>query len=177
MPLSYTELCELVEDGIITNVEPKQINAASIDLTLGDVILIEKETTVFSVDLSAVPRKYPEFLTKRIPTGYVIEPNEFLLASTEQMFYLPDDICADYRLNSSLARAGLNAALAMWADNGWNDSTLTLELKNWTRYNSLTIMPGMKIGQMIFHRTTPVPAERSYRAIGSYNNLQGPGIR
>jgi dCTP deaminase len=177
MPLSYTELCELVEKGVITNVEPRQINAASIDLTLGDVVFIEKRTSVFTVDLSAVPRQYPEFLVKQIPTGYLMEPGEFLLASTEQMFNLPDDICAHYFLNSSLARAGLDAALAMWADPGWCGSNLTLEFKNNTRFNSLTIMPGMRAGQTVFHRVKPVPAERSYRAIGSYNDLKGPGVR
>jgi dCTP deaminase len=177
MPLSYTELCELVEDGVITNVEPKQIGPASIDLTLSDTIFIERPTTVFSVDLSAIPRQYPEFLTKRIPTGYIMEPGEFLLASTEQMFNLPDNICAHYFLNSSLARAGLDAALAMFADPGWHGANLTLEFKNNTRFNNLTITPGMKAGQMVFHRVKPVPAERSYRAIGTYNNLQGPGIR
>jgi deoxycytidine triphosphate deaminase len=65
----------------------------------------------------------------------------------------------------------------MFADPGWHGANLTLEFKNNTRFNSLTIAPGMKAGQMVFHRVKPVPAERSYRAIGSYNNLQGPGIR
>jgi dCTP deaminase len=177
MPLSYTELCELVEEGVITNVEPRQIGPASIDLTLGDVIFIEKQTSVFTVDLSAIPRQYPEFLVKQIPTGYLMEPGEFLLASTEQVFNLPDDICAHYFLNSSLARAGLDAALAMFCDPGWHGANLTLEFKNNTRFNSLTIAPGMRAGQMVFHRVKPVPAERSYRAIGSYNDLKGPGVR
>lgn len=178
MPLSYNELTRLVEDGVITNVAPEQINAASIDLTLSHLISTESRLATFDVDLSVrKPRQYPNFRSVDITDGHQLEPGDFILASTQQKFYLPDDICADYRLNSSLARAGLNAALAMFADPGWNDAELTLELKNWLQYHTLTIRPGMRIGQMLFHRTEPVPKERSYATIGSYNNQTGPTVR
>ena len=178
MPMSYNELKQLVAAGVITNVEPEQINAASIDLTLGDLISVESPVAKFSVDLSVrKPRQYPNFKPVDINQGYEMAPGEFLLGSTQQKFYLPNWICADYRLNSSLARAGLNAALAMWADPGWHDAELTLELKNWLQYHTLTIRPGMRIGQMIFHRVETVPPEKSYGTIGSYNNQTGPTIR
>ena len=41
MLLSYVELCELVEQGVIGPVDPKSINAASIDVRLGQDIVIE----------------------------------------------------------------------------------------------------------------------------------------
>lgn len=177
--LSYNELCELVEQGIITNVTPERINAASIDITLAETLWVEKTLHYAPVvDLSAKPREYPRFEKLFMgPEGYVAEPGQFLLASSQEKFNLPNDLCADYYLNSSLARAGLNAALAMWCDPGWHGSTLTLELKNWLTYSSLQFRPGMKIGQMVFHRVTPVPDERSYKTIGSYNHSQGPSIR
>ena len=39
--LSYNELCELVEQGVITDIHPNQINGTSIDIRLGSDIIIE----------------------------------------------------------------------------------------------------------------------------------------
>jgi dCTP deaminase len=97
-------------------------------------------------------------------------PGEFILAHTMETFNLPDNICAEFKLKSSGARTGLENALATWCDCGWNGSTLTLELKNLLRYNSLRLTPGMYIGQMIFYKVTEVPKDRSYATIGRYNN-------
>lgn len=177
MVLFYTELVKLVADGIITNVTPAQINGASIDLTLGRIIMVESPGVELLVDLSAKPRQYPRMKTLAIDDGYVMQPKEFLLASTEQKFFLPNDMCAHYFLNSSLARAGLDAALAMWCDPRWHDAELTLELTNSTRYHDLLLRPGMKCGQVVFHRGTPVPEEQSYAARGSYNGVEGPSVR
>lgn len=177
--LSYLELVELVHNKIITGVDPGRINAASIDVTLGPVIYVERpQTKAGVVDLAASPRQYPSFEEITMDDeGFVMHPGCFLLASTVEVFNLPNYIQADYFLNSSTARAGLNHALAGFCDPGWHDSNLTLELKNWTEWNFLRIRPGMKIGQVEFSRVTPVPEHRSYSAIGSYNNSQGVTVR
>lgn len=80
---------------------------------------------------------------------------------------MPNDLAAEFRLKSSLARAGLDAALAMWCDPGWHGSVLTLELTNALKMHSLRFRPGLKIGQMVFHRGAPVPAHASYAVKGS----------
>ena len=177
--LSYNELVELVETGVITNVDPERINAVSIDLTLGPTILVERCPRSYkSIDLSVKPREYPEFEEiKLTESGFELSPGCFILASSVEVFNLPNNIEAHYYLNSSLARAGLNAALAMLCDPGWHGSTLTLELKNWLRYTALLIRPGMRIGQMVFNRVTSVPEHRSYKSTGSYNNSIGPSVR
>lgn len=179
MPLSYDELTKLVDTGIITQVPADRINGASIDVTLHPTIWVESNLSREKViDLAARPREFPEYVVRTIKDAYPLRPNDFILAATNETFNLPDDICAEYRLSSSLARAGLNAALAMWADPGWHNSQLTLELKNWTTLHTLLLRPWMKIGQMIFHRVKPVPLERSYRVRGSYNSTQqGPSVR
>ena len=168
--LSYLELCELVEQGVIGPVDPKAINAASIDVRLGDEIVTEQycDHRVRPVDIHKreVFPSYREKITKH----YDMQPGEFILAHTMETFNLPDNICAEFKLKSSGARTGLENALATWCDCGWNGSTLTLELKNLLRYNALRLTPGMYIGQMIFYRVTDVPKERSYATIGRYNN-------
>ena len=167
--LSYTELCELVEHGVIGPVDPKAINAASIDVRLGNDIVVEEYNDHRSRPINIHKREV--FPSRRITltSTYDMQPGEFILAHTMETFNLPDNICAEFKLKSSGARTGLENALATWCDCGWNGSTLTLELKNLLRFNSLRLTPGMYIGQMIFYRVTEVPKERSYATIGRYN--------
>lgn len=167
--LSYNELCELVERGVIGPVDPKAINAASIDVRLGPEIVCERQNDIpMSVDIHK--REVFDSYKINIECGYDMKPGEFILAQTMETFNLPNDICAEFKLKSSGARTGLENALATWCDAGWNGSVLTLELKNLLRFNRLRLTPGMYIGQMLFYRVKEVPTERSYATIGRYNN-------
>jgi deoxycytidine triphosphate deaminase len=56
------------------------------------------------------------------------------------------------------------------ADPRWHNSKLTLELKNELSHHQILLKTGMKIGQIIFYRVTPVPEEHSYAVKGRYNN-------
>lgn len=167
--LSYLELCNLVENQVITPVEHDCINASSIDIHLGDEIIIE-----ISSDHNSVvdPNKRTNFPQRKInirESGYYdMQPGEFILASSVEVFNLPNDISAEFRLKSSGARSGLNNLFACHCDAGWHGSTLTLELHNCLRFTNIRITPGMRIGQMLFHRHTEVPEDRSYAARGRY---------
>lgn len=168
MLLSYNELVELVDRGVIT-ADYANINSASIDITLDDVIAVENdvERVVDLVDKKDSASMTPLRLTH---DGYDVAPSEFFLASSREKFNLPNDIVAEYVLKSSLARNGLNHLLAGYCDPGWSNSKLTLEFKNESRFHTLRIRPGMKIGQVKFYRVKPVPAHASYSATGQYNN-------
>lgn len=170
MMLSYTELCGLVDDGVI-DANPALINGASIDVRLGQTLLLEQRRPDNAViDLS----RREAMATQRFEmdaTGYKIPPGQFLLAETIETFNLPDDIAAFFLLKSSMARAGLEHSQAGFADPGWHGSVLTMELKNLTQHYYLHLRPGMRIGQIVFFRVQPVPAERSYAALGAYNGL------
>lgn len=170
--LSYIELVQLVEDEVISPVSYDDINAASIDIHLGDEIVVEvcpNEGFGRAVDIHK-REVFPSYRVNLQGTYYDLQPGEFILAHTREVFNLPLDICAEFKLKSSSARTGLENALATWADNGWHGSTLTLELKNFLQWYPLRLTPGMKIGQMVFHRTVPVPMKRSYKHRGRYNN-------
>lgn len=167
--LSFNELVEIVEEGVITPVPFDAINAASIDIRLGNEIVVER-CDIRTVDI-AEREVFPSHRVNMQDVGhYDLAPGEFILAHTLESFHLPMDICAEFKLKSSGARTGLENALATWCDQGWHGSTLTLELKNFLRYSHLRLTPGMFIGQMVFHRTTPVPVDRSYAVRGRYNN-------
>ena len=169
--ISYTDLSYLVHSGII-DAKPENINGSSIDITIGDTILVED----INMSGSVVDLKEKESLNMKeftIPEqGYLLFPGDFILATSQEVFNLPDNIAAEYKLKSSLARSGLQHLLAGWCDPGWSNSKLTLELKNVTQYHTLLIKPGMKIGQMVFWSCTPVPLDKSYSVTGQYNNQE-----
>ena len=173
--ISYEELVELVQQGVI-DAPFENINGASIDLTLGDAIMRENYGTTLNpspeTSVRLKNKEVPLMHQKDITDGYILSPGEFILATTAETFNLPNNIAAEYKLKSSLARSGLQHLLAGWCDPGWNNSKLTLELKNVTRYSNLFLEPGMKIGQVVFWKCNPVPEEHSYAVKGQYNDQE-----
>ena len=170
MLISYNELCEFAERGVISPVDPKDINGTSIDVHLGPKILREAPVPREIATISLRDKQNVRWLETDITEGfYDLLPGEFILAHTVEVFDLPADISGEFKLNSSGARIGLDNALATWADPRWHGSTLTLELKNNTRHHVIRLHHGCRIGQMIFHRSEPVPEEKSYAVRGRYN--------
>ena len=172
--LTYSDLVGLVVSGVVTGVRPDQINGASIDLTLGNILWTEASPNGLGTVVDLAQKETPHMMmVSMLSTGYYdLQPGGFCLAGTRETFNLPNDLAAEFRLKSSLARAGLDAALAMWCDPGWHGSVLTLELTNSLKMHSLRFRPGLKIGQMVFHRGAPVPDHASYAIRGNYNNDQ-----
>lgn len=174
MILAYSELCQLVEKGVIRNTSISHVNAASIDVHLGRDFLVEDVPTLVqdypTIDL--MKRESLNFKPVNIRAGghMLMDPGSFLLAHTIEMFYLPNNISAEFVLKSTIARGGLNQLDATWCNAGWSNSTMTLELQNVTRYHRLKLTEGMGIGQIVFHRHTKVPEAQLYSTRGSYNN-------
>jgi len=166
--VSYNELCSFVEDGVIEGSSLEHVNGTSIDVHLGPDILVESSYLNLAVSL-----RDKEALTMDkvdITDGhYLLRPGEFILAHTIEKFNLPDNISAEFKLNSSGARVGLENSLATWCDPWWHGSVLTLELKNFTQYHTIRLDHGCRIGQMIFHKSEPVPLDRGYAVRGRYN--------
>lgn len=169
--LTYTDLVKLVDDGVIT-AKYENINSASIDITFDNYIMTENEGIYSGFpDVIDISNKENISMSEReIPRdGYNIFPDEFILASSAEVFNLPDDIVAEFVLKSSQARNGLNHLLAGYCDPGWNRSKLTLEFKNNSRYHKLKIRAGSKAGQVKFYRVKRVPKDQSYSVVGQYN--------
>lgn len=170
--LTYTDLLALARAGILENVSTDRINAASIDIRLGDELLIENRRGKL-VDLSK--KEAPPMQPAPLQNGaWHLRPGEFALASSIEVFHLPDDIACEFKLKSSHARAGLDHALAGWADPGFHNATLTLELRNTLQHSTLLLRPGQAIGQLVFWRGAVVPAAASYRQRGRYNGQRSP---
>ena len=69
---------------------------------------------------------------------------------------------------------GIEHAYAGFADSGYSGN-LTLELKNFLRFNTIHLRGGDQVCQLVFHRGYPVPAGRCYASTGAkYCGDTGP---
>jgi dCTP deaminase len=161
MILCDTEIHDLIEQGMVQHHQPELINPASLDLRLGELIMLESVESHQMIPLSI--KDY----TSDHP--YELVPGQFILAQTIETFSMPEDIAGLFFLKSSRAREGYENLHAGYADPGWHGSALTLELKNARQLQPLPVYPGLKIGQMVFFRMSQRPA-LSYAAVGHYNN-------
>src|SRR5574343_354448 len=183
MLITHTELKEELSRGLLTvspdnqspynKIDPTQVNGASIDVRLGRTFMRERPCEHnFKSYVDLREKESLNIVKQTLNWGnkFYLEPGEFILAETVEIFNLPNYIAAEFRLKSSVARAGLDQALAVWADPGWHGSVLTIELRNNCQFHTLILEPGMKIGQVVFFKGEPVPHEDSYAVRGQYNN-------
>ncbi len=161
--LADWEITALCEGGMVTPFERELVNPASLDVRLGGSLLIE------SVESEALVPYPLDRHSEDAP--YRLVPGQFVLAQTIETFHLPSDIAAQFMLKSSRARSGLEHLMAGYCDPGWSGSVLTLELHNSRQLHPVALWPGMKIGQMVFHRMSATPL-RDYRITGRYNDHQ-----
>lgn len=166
MLLSYNELMKR-GPSLFTPFKPENVNASSIDLTLGRKLLVESPCC--EVIDYAKREGYVQEAVEMGDGGFVLRPGQFVLAQSVEVFNLPPNISGEYKLKSSMARIGLEHLNAGWCDAGWNGSVLTLELKNMNTYHSILIRPGDLIGQIVFFEHEEVPKEGLYSTKGRYN--------
>jgi len=161
MILCDTEIHDLIQSGMVQNYQPELINSASLDLRLGNLVMLESVQghQMIPLDISNYTVDHP----------YELVPGQFILAQTVEVFSMPENIAGLFFLKSSRAREGYENLHAGYADPGWHGSALTLELKNARQLQPLPIYPGLKIGQMVFFRMSAKPA-LSYAQVGHYNN-------
>ena len=167
--LAGKQLHELIDTGVIDALH-ENVNAASIDVRLGSEFCFERSKASSVVDLRE--KESLSFFQFQTDAGLDIDPGRFFLAHTMETFNLPDNISAEFKLRSSVARSGLQHMLAGWADAGFNGAQLTLEFKNVTEHHTLVIAPGMRIGQVIFYQHESA-GDNSYAVKGRYNGQRG----
>jgi dCTP deaminase len=170
--IAGNSLFDIIDKGYL-NALPENVNAASIDIRIGNEILVEAIPDEFFGIIDIDAKESPEFETIKIGEGgYLVPPGQFFLAHSIEEFNLPDTISGQFILRSSMARAGLNHLMAGWADAGFNNAQLTFEFKNESQYHNLLIKPGMRVGQMIFSEHEDV-GDQSYAKKGNYNGQTG----
>ena len=170
MYLNHDQIEELVDAGWMLDVDRGCVNAASLDVRLGDSVLIEGSGRGVVDYRKREKLRMLDF--KLDDGGIIIRPGQFFLAHTIEKCNFPDNLAALFRIKSSMGRIGLEHMDAGWVDPGFHGS-LTLEFKNMTQHHSILLRPGDKIGQLVFLRGDPVSADKSYRTKGNYNGNEG----
>lgn len=165
--LAHRELRGLLLDGVIQGGRMDAVGASSIDIHLGDEILIEEIAPGHVIDYRA--RTQPKMTAHKIGAdGFVLGPGQFILAHSVERLSMPDNLSAMLRTKSSMGRVGWEHMDAGFVDAGFYGA-LTLEFKNNLESQSILIRPGDPCGQLVFFEHEPVPDEASYAARGRYN--------
>lgn len=176
MYLNHDEILSFLTDGTVVGSDPSLVNTASLDIVLGDTLLVESQGDDWNyrsrvLDYSA-RENFDAREVKLTEEGFVLLPGQFVLGYTVESFNFPNDLAALYRSKSTMGRLALEHMDAGWVDPGFN-GVLTLELKNEFQYHSVRIRPGDRIGQLIFIRGKAVRQAVSYATTGNYNGAAG----
>lgn len=162
MILVYQELLELVANGAI-DADPRQVGPSSIDVHLGDDFWLEEKgshISTFGHTTHPASGNGPQMV--QWTNSVLVPPGGFCLAATKETVRIPDDISVEFRLRSTVARCGMNHALAIWVDPGFVGN-ITLELVNTLQHHEARLVMGDRIGQLIFHRHSVT--QRPYRGV------------
>jgi dCTP deaminase len=147
------------------------IQPASIDLHLDRVFRVFRLSHRAHIDVREPVEALTEVVEIDDETPFLLQPDEFVLASTLETITLPDDIVGRLDGRGSLGRLGLLVhATAGFVDPGWTGK-LTLELSNASKM-PIAIYYGMKIAQISFLRLS-TPVERPYGSPGLGSKYQG----
>lgn len=149
------DLRALMKEGLIREPNYSLLNPASIDLRIGDKLLLEEA--------------YGCMVQYALGEPVTIKPGDFFLTETMENFNVPNGYAVELRMKSTMARRGWNHALAVWIDPGFR-GVVTLEIKNNNQYHNLFIEKGMPFVQAIVHRLSGL-SENPYA--GRYQDAAG----
>ena len=151
--LSDKTIKEYLEEGKIV-IDPlkdeQQIQPSSVDMRLGD------EFKVFKV----IRKPYIDPKDEEDIEAFIIHPNEFALATTQEYVKVPDDLVARVEGRSSMGRLGVTMHVtAGYVDPGF-EGRITLEISN-IGAMPVALYPGQRVCQLVFETMT-TPAELPY---------------
>lgn len=147
----------------IQPLEERQIQPASVDIRLGNSFSLPLTEAGGAVEMDS-----PTPCQSHQADAYVIEPGQFVLATTMEYFRLPHNMTAFVEGRSSVGRLGLFIQNAGWVDPGF-EGEITLELFNASR-NPIMLRAGHRIGQLVFAQLDR-DAENPYQ--GKYQGQRG----
>ncbi len=153
-----------------------QLGSCSIDLRLSNVFRIFNHAQVPFIDPS--DKKALNELTKEvvIPKGkaFIIQPGEFVLASTIESLELSDDLLGRLEGRSSIGRLGIVVhSTASVFEPGWRGKVV-LELGNLGKM-AVALHPGLRICSLTFEvLSSPAKVPYYKKKSAKYVNQAGP---
>lgn len=147
MILNGNTIKKLIEGKkLIENANLENIHSSSYDLTASEYILkFKKNRKPISLnDVQELDSMYEQISIK---DGYSLKPGECILVALEDMFNIPDNICASIRGRTSYNRLGLFTTI-QHLNPGYRGK-LNISITNQST-NTYTIIPKLKIAQVVF---------------------------
>ena len=163
--LSDKTIKEYLEEGKIV-IDPlkdeQQIQPSSVDMRLGDEFKVFKVIRKPYIDPKDEDDIVEYMESSTVPEGeaFIIHPNEFALATTQEYVKVPDDLVARVEGRSSMGRLGVTMHVtAGYVDPGF-EGRITLEISN-IGAMPVALYPGQRVCQLVFETMT-TPAELPY---------------
>ena len=165
---------ELVVSPILSR---DQIGASSIDLRMGNIVLMVRARGASHVDPAAVKAKQPghgvevdraqkhEKFDIPFKSKFLLHPGSLALAPTLEWLRLPSDVMGIVTARSTWAREGLSIATATLIEPNY-EGIATLELANLGGI-PITLYPGMRIAQIAFFSVVGKRSGRRSRSLHS----------
>lgn len=163
--LSDKTIKEYLKEGKIV-IDPlkdeQQIQPSSVDMRLGDEFKVFKVIRKPYIDPKDEEDIAEYMESSTVPEGeaFIIHPNEFALATTQEYVKVPDDLVARVEGRSSMGRLGVTMHVtAGYVDPGF-EGRITLEISNIGAI-PVALYPGQRVCQLVFETMT-TPAELPY---------------
>jgi len=176
MILSDRDIQTALRTGRIT-ITPKpdlrvQLGSCSVDLRLGKFFRVFNHSQFPYIDPNNPKLSTDMMKGVVVPEGkpFILQPGDFVLATTMESFRLPDDLVARLEGRSSLGRLGIVVhSTASIFDPGWR-GVVVMELGNQGRM-PVALYPGMRICALTFEELTsparvPYHKKKSAKYIG-----------
>lgn len=163
--LSDKTIKEYLEEGkiVIDSLkDEQQIQPSSVDMRLGDEFKVFKVIRKPYIDPKDEDDIAEYMESSTVPEGeaFIIHPNEFALATTQEYVKVPDDLVARVEGRSSMGRLGVTMHVtAGYVDPGF-EGRITLEISNIGAI-PVALYPGQRVCQLVFETMT-TPAELPY---------------
>lgn len=163
--LSDKTIKEYLEEGkiVIDSLkDEQQIQPSSVDMRLGDEFKVFKVIRKPYIDPKDEDDIAEYMESSTVPEGeaFIIHPNEFALATTQEYVKVPDDLVARVEGRSSMGRLGVTMHVtAGYVDPGF-EGRITLEISN-IGAMPVALYPGQRVCQLVFETMT-TPAKLPY---------------
>lgn len=180
MILSDRDIIKALKSGRITiapKIDPKiQLGSCSIDLRLGRKFRVFNHSKLAYIDT-----KNPDIagammteVTLKARDSFILQPGDFVLATTVETVGLADDLIGRLEGRSSLGRLGIVVhSTASIFDPGWN-GVVVMELGNSGRM-PVALYPGMRICSMTFEElSSPALVPYTKKKTAKYIGQKAP---
>ncbi len=158
-----------------------QLGISGFDVRLGKQFIVFREhfKESFSPSFDKLAehelRKYQEEIIVPFKKSITLHPGKFIIGSTFEYVSIPPDLECQVEGRSSWARLGLIVATATTVEPCYK-GVITLELSN-NGTMPIKLFPGIKIAQLIFHKTSePYKMVEPESEKKKYNLSIGPGF-